>query len=384
MPLEELLSAADPARRAQIDEPDSARATALYRRIVRTPPSHGGGGVRTGAPGRADIRAVARRGTRRMFPGRSPLAAGATAVVVAAGLSLVTLAVSSRASHGTLARGKAASTSSQRSLSLRTPSSRRPSQPGSRPVQLNQAGAVLDALAVVAAGGPAATLVPGPGKYLYVLDIELKGAPAGGGTSMPCGSVIRQEWLAADSSGRQVINQPGCAQQSQIVQNWPEGGNGITFDYFDWEGLPTEPAAMEAAIVQRFEGGQPNDAMTFLIATSVLNVAAPPAVRSAVFRMLATLPRVHYLGKVRDPLGRTGDTIALVKKPDDLVAMFDPKTGQVLDALLVPHTFHLARRLPPWAAPEIYVKIGLVGSIRATPPGTRKLLSEIPYRRWVS
>jgi hypothetical protein len=72
-----------------------------------------------------------------------------------------------------------------------------------------------------------------------------------------------------------------------------------------------------------------------------------------------------------------------VKKPDDLVAMFDPKTSQVLDALLTPHTMHLPRRLPPWDTPELYVETGIVGSIKATPPGTKKLLREIPYRSWV-
>jgi hypothetical protein len=215
------------------------------------------------------------------------------------------------------------------------------------------------------------------------LDIELKGAPAGGGTSMPCGSVIRQQWLASDNSGRQVINQPGCVQQGRIVQSWGRGGNGINFDYFGWEGLPTTPAAMEAAIVERFEGGKANNAITFQLATTVLNVAAPPAVRAALFRMLATLPDVRYLGKVTDPLGRTGDTIALVKEPDDIVAMFDPKTSQVLDALLTPYGTHLPRRMPPWDTPELYVVTGTVGSIEATPPGTEKLLSEIPYRHWV-
>jgi hypothetical protein len=379
MQLENLLSAADPALHAQIDGADSPRGAALYVRIVGTPPSLGGGGVPTSAPGRTDIRALARRRTTRMVPGRTTLAAAATAVVVAAVLSLVTLVGGSRGPRDTLAGGGTPATSPPQS-STSPPPSPSPSQP----VRLNQAGAVLDALAAVAAGRPPTTFVPGPGKYLYVLDIELKGAPPGGGRSMPCGSVIRQEWLAGDSSGRQVMNQPGCGQQSETVQSWPRGGNGITFDYFAWEGLPTEPSAMEAAIVERFEGGRANNAITFLIATSVLNVAAPPTVRAAVFRMLATVPHVHYLGKVTDPLGRTGDTIAFVEKPDDLVAMFDPKTGQVLDALLVPFTFDLAGSLPPWAAPEMYVKIGMVGSVSATPPGTKKLLSEIPYRSWIS
>jgi hypothetical protein len=251
-------------------------------------------------------------------------------------------------------------------------------------MQLNQAGPVLDALAAVAAGRPPASQVPGPGQYLYVLDIELKGAPPGGGTSMPCGSVIRQEWLASDGSGRQVGYSPGCGGNgNRFTQSWGTSGNGIYFDYLAWQGLPTEPAAMEAAIVNRFEGGHANNPTTFQLATGILNYTAPPAVRSALFRMVATVPDVHYLGKVTDPLGRTGDTIAFVERPDDIVAMFDPKTGQVLDELLVPHTFRLARHLPPWATPEMYLETGIVGSTRETPPGTSKLLSKIPYRRWV-
>jgi hypothetical protein len=143
---------------------------------------------------------------------------------------------------------------------------------------------------------------------------------------------------------------------------------------------------MEAAIVQRFEGGHANNAITFLLATGVLNYTAPPTVRSALFRMLATLPGVQYLGKVTDPLGRAGDTVALIQHPlSDIVVIFDPKTSQVLDETPTSNSgpLHLPRRMPPWLAPFMYVETGIVGSIEATPPGTSKLLSEIPYRHWV-
>lgn len=50
--LEILLSAADPARQAQIDEADSPLAAALYRRIVGIPPSHEGGAVPRPTPRR--------------------------------------------------------------------------------------------------------------------------------------------------------------------------------------------------------------------------------------------------------------------------------------------------------------------------------------------
>jgi len=246
---------------------------------------------------------------------------------------------------------------------------------------------VLDALAGVAAGRPPTSLVPGPGQYLYVLDIELKGAPPGGGTSMPCGSVIRQEWLASDGSGRQVGYSPGCGGNgNRFTQSWGPGGNGINFDYLAWQGLPTQPSAMEAAIVQRFEGGHANNAITFLLATGVLNFAAPPTVRSALFKMLATLPGVQYLGKVTDPLGRTGDTIGLIQHTlSDIVVIFDPKTSQVLDETPTSQSgpIKLPRQMPPWLAPSMYVETGIVGSIQAAPPGTSKLLAEIPYRHWV-
>jgi hypothetical protein len=373
MHLDNLLSAADPARRAQIDDADSPRATALYRRIVATPPRHGGGGVAASAPGRAEIGGPAHGRAAPLILRRSVVAVAAAAAVAVA-ISFVALAGGSRSPHNTLADGRG-----KPSASPRMSASPRPSSPELQ----NQAAPVLDALAATAAGMPPTSLVPGPGKYLYVLDVELKGAPPGGGMSMACGSVIRQQWLASDSSGHQVINQPGCAQYPRTVQNWRPGANGAFFDFFAWEGLPTEPAAMEAAIVKRLEGGHANNVITFQLATTVLNLAAPPTLRAALFRMLATLPDVRYLGKVTDPLGRTGDTIGLVTKPDDIVAIFNPKTSQVMDALLVPYATHLPRRMPPWDTPELFVETGIVGSINATPPGTKKLISKIPYWHWV-
>ena len=388
MQLDEYLSAADPARHARLDDADSPHATALYQRIVGTPPAHGGGGVPTKAPRQAHLRTQSRGPAARMLPRLNVTATIAVAAVVAVAVGLVAFAGASRAPHNALADG-----GGKPSAPPSSPASLRHSSAPSRPAQLNQAGPVLDALAAVAAGRPHNSLVPGPGQYLYVLDIELKGAPPGGGTSMACGSVIRQEWLASDGSGRQVGDLPGChGKISRFTQRWGTRGNGITFDYLAWQGLPTQPAAMKAAIVKRFEGGHANNGDTFLLATGVLNFTAPPAVRSALFRMLATLPGVHYLGKVTDPLGRTGDTIALIqhgtaRRPlADLLVVFDPKTSQVLDESPAFNggPIHLPKQMPPSLAPTMYVKAGIVASNKATPPGTRKLLSQIPYRHWVS
>lgn len=379
MDLNDLLSTADPARHAQIDEADSPGARALYRRIVGTPPRHGGGGVQALVM-RGRLRTHSHRQTARMLPRLSVTAIVASAVAVVVTLGLVVYFGGSRAPHKALAVGIG-----KPSASPRFWVSPRPSPPRSTLLVPNQASPVLDALAAVAAGSPPTSLVPGPGEYLYVLDIELKGA-ATGGTSMPCGSVIRQEWLASDGSGRQVGDSPGCGGNGNpFTQSWGPGGNGIDFDYLAWQGLPTQPIAMEAAIVQRFEGGHANNAITFLLATGVLNYTAPPAVRSALFRMLATLPGVQYLGQVTDPLGRTGDTVALIQQASDLVVIFDPNTSQVLDEAPTPTggPIHLPSQMPPSLAPFMYVEAGVVGSIDATPAGTSNLLSKIPYMHWV-
>jgi hypothetical protein len=371
MHLDNVLSAADPARRAEIGDPDSPSAAALYRRIVGTPPRQQGRGTPRRPPVRTHLRPYSGRQSARRHPRLSVVAAVAIASVAVMAVGLIVALGGSRAPTGALATGGVKPSATQRVA----PSS-----------LANQAGPVLDSLAAVAADSTATPLVPGPGQYLYVLDVELKGAPPAGGAAMACGSVIRQEWLASDGSGQQVGYSPGCgSNEDRFTQSWGTSGNGISFDYLAWQGLPTQAAAMEAAIVRRFEGGHANNAVTFLLATGVLNYTAPPAVRSALFRMLATMPGVHYLGKVTDPLGRSGDTIALIQPESDLVVIFDPKTSQVLDEAPTPTggPIHLPRKMPPWLAPFMFVETGIVDSVTATPPGTSNVLSNLPYLRWV-
>ncbi len=43
----------------------------------------------------------------------------------------------------------------------------------------------------------------------------------------------------------------------------------------------------------------------------IMDLPAPPNVRAAAFRMLASLPGVKAEGEVTDPLGRTGQTVSL-------------------------------------------------------------------------
>ncbi|WP_433181419.1 CU044_5270 family protein [Actinoallomurus sp. CA-150999] len=77
--------------------------------------------------------------------------------------------------------------------------------------------------------------------------------------------------------------------------------------------LPTEPARLKArlqaladpAALKSF-GRTPTEGMYDAVRDLLILAPAPPKVRAAAFRLLATFPGINTLGKERDPLGREG------------------------------------------------------------------------------
>jgi hypothetical protein len=77
--------------------------------------------------------------------------------------------------------------------------------------------------------------------------------------------------------------------------------------------LPTEPtqlktrlqALVDPAALKSF-GRTPTEGMYDAVRDLLILAPAPPKVRAAAFRLLATFPGIKTLGKVRDPLGREG------------------------------------------------------------------------------
>jgi hypothetical protein len=105
--------------------------------------------------------------------------------------------------------------------------------------------------------------------------------------------------------------------------------------------LPAEPAALRAALLDRFDGGggdQPTDRGQWLLdETSSLLVDLPVsnAVRAAAFRLLAGLPGVRSLGEVRDMRGRAGQAVAFTQDGPQIGSfevrlILDPASGQAL------------------------------------------------------
>jgi hypothetical protein len=278
-----------------------------------------------------------------------------------------------------------------------------PGSPGSRPDRSSRGeragspasvAAVLRTAAATAARQPAAR-VPGPGQFLYLRDIELKG----GGTPLArCSTGVRQEWMAANRSGRQTGSYPpGCGHG--FTQKWPAGAiaphslDGWPIDLLAWQGLPTNPAALQRAIVRRYESAPPSvtitggslrvtglpigvvqrvehsvlaktpghrftqatgqaiylrlralikDAQghgrtsglpsaTFVYAALLLQLDAPPVLRAALFRVLERLPGVQTLGQATDRLGRHGIAVGLTTGGARNELIFDPATSRALE-----------------------------------------------------
>jgi hypothetical protein len=110
---------------------------------------------------------------------------------------------------------------------------------------------------------------------------------------------------------------------------------------YTWPTLPTQPAALRDALERLVRAERPRPTPADLPA-DVFNVvsggllfdAVPPALRSALFEVLAHLPGVQLLGSRRDPLNRRGIAITINPGPGDEntreVMLFDPNMAEEL------------------------------------------------------
>jgi hypothetical protein len=257
-------------------------------------------------------------------PGRPPgragwrIVAGAIAVTAVTGLAAGVILSAVPGSPG----GRPAATAGSRRSSAAGTTGPRP------------AARVLELAAVTAARQPAPP-VPRPGQFLYLRDVESK-------WGVNCGTTIGQEWLAPDGAGRQTGTYPPrkCAG-SDFTQSWPKsqapGDNPINWplNLLGWQSLPSSPAAIQQAIVRRYEWGRASVEETFTYATAFLQEDAPPALRAALFRVIERLPGVENLGSATDQLGRRGQGVGLIQGGMLQELIFNPATSVALEVRFV-------------------------------------------------
>jgi hypothetical protein len=152
-------------------------------------------------------------------------------------------------------------------------------------------------------------------------------------------------------------------------------GNGTGLTYAELLALPTEPAALSQRLGDRIataraaKGSAPTpaerDGLVAGEALALLEVpGAPPALRAALFRVLAGVGGMRVEGTVRDPLGRSGVKIVTTGANPRLHFVVDPDSGRILFQESAPMDA-AAAALP--GSSRLLVTAGIVGSITATP-----------------
>lgn len=247
-------------------------------------------------------------------------------------------------------------------------------------------------------------MAPGPGQFFYTKTEGFEAGIAFGGRAYYYfRPVTRETWVAPDGSGRhreidghlQFAKAADAAYFYHALRNQPDILNGHSADssvdpggspYQDLSNYPTDPAKLKQRLERRtpgtLESAPRGDADTFQIIGDLLRYSyAPPAVRSALYKVASQLPGVQLIGPTHDQLGRPGIGVAYgLPQPQGRASknlsnelIFDPKTSTLLaEQWVVVHRFNGAP-FPPGTVinSTAYVASGVVNSTSATIPARR-------------
>jgi hypothetical protein len=126
-------------------------------------------------------------------------------------------------------------------------------------------------------------------------------------------------------------------QAHTTEDNFVLGGTPVTVA--ELAALPTDPAALKAALLKRFKDNgslEPDDYSLFWTGRHlIVDLPVSPRVRAAAYRMLADVKGVTFLGPATDQRGRAGLAVAYTRKGDggtwsQTRLIIDPQTGQAL------------------------------------------------------
>jgi hypothetical protein len=211
-----------------------------------------------------------------------------------------------------------------------------PTQPhASRPVQSDSsARAVLLAAAASAAGQTRDTAT---GRYWHSLTQVFDAGTSG----YPNSTLGLDDWVALSPNdpswfilGSSPLAQAGSGLNDPYHTRFDVLDRFLTFA--ELQQLPTDPGGLEAYLLA-IPPHHPNlpvvpvSERLFTACLELAEVPAKPAVRAAAFRLLSGLPDLTALGRVRDPLGRTGVGIGNSRfgNPGQEL-IIDPVTGSLL------------------------------------------------------
>ncbi|AWS47919.1 CU044_5270 family protein [Streptosporangium sp. 'caverna'] len=140
---------------------------------------------------------------------------------------------------------------------------------------------------------------------------------------------------------------------TRLRGKWNGSGGDLTKELLTWDEIrriPSGERELRAYLEQRLTaqakadyGQNPRSleaALQEACMQIVFGLPASPAVRASAYRILATMPELKSLGRVKDPLGRTGEAFGYQVAPGsrwknaiEVAAVIDPATGLPLARL---------------------------------------------------
>ena len=209
------------------------------------------------------------------------------------------------------------------------------------------AAAALRHAATVAAHGEALSLEDG---YLYTKKEALWGFYAA--DWMYLRPLVREDWVAADGSGRIRENVGELIFLSEADREAWEAGNLTPYALNEDFGpgglepqlanasLPTDVDLLREEVRERAAASHPwprTDSQMFVVIGDLLrDPLTPPEVRAALFQVAAGLPGIELLGEMDDRIGRPGVAVAMTAFPftpfhRQQIIIFDPATSVLLE-----------------------------------------------------
>jgi hypothetical protein len=211
---------------------------------------------------------------------------------------------------------------------------------------------------------------------------------------------IQEEWVARDGHGRsryKVVGLGGTGVNRSLPFTRSEDARlrrssrpfiisvlpspGILLSYAQLRALPTDPTRLNAALnrlaaryhVNRlFPQRDINAAIRWGMLRGLAEAPTSPALRAALYRVLAATPGIRLLGHMRDSIGREGIGVALDVEGARLAMILDPQTGALLQTsrtLLHRSRAYLNGEQPPGLINRAtYLATGVVASTRARVP----------------
>jgi hypothetical protein len=219
-------------------------------------------------------------------------------------------------------------------------------QPGAAR-QLPPARSVLLKLARAAEHRTPISQPPGaPISYVVTNEWYMSTAVAGGTSSSVVTPEVDQTWTAQDNAWRDLAHRGhplvvgvGSKETLQGAEagapvSDERGGAGDTSNGPLVAHFSLSPTVLKRELLQAppDAGGGPVPYHLFDIITLLHHQIVSPRLDAAMWRVLATLPDVRYLGRVIDRAGRVGDAVAFTDGTgqERVALIISPSTGQLL------------------------------------------------------